>query len=368
MVILVLAVVMMLSAASAQAQTSTDHRWADWLGCWQIETGREGEALSPADAPRQIRFAPRAPLVTLPDADRPLVCVAPDENGVTMTTSRDAEVQASRTVVADGRARGITDGDCEGTQRTTWSSDGGLLFVHAGLACAGDRRRVTGVTLIGTNGVWVDVRAVESATFNALQVNRYRRVGAQPDTSHRRAPLSLDAVTQAYASVSPRALEAALVETRPVFPLTGRRVLDLADAGLPPGLIDLIVALSFPDRFIVERHTSGNVGPALLQVSGSGAGRAGSVGQPLLLGSPFSYAFTSFDGWWMGTAAEWWGGTGTIATAPVTGTGASRPSGAGRVVNDLGYTRVQPRDADGTMLGLAVFAAIAIEPPSGALE
>src|SRR6185503_5832590 len=64
---------------------------------------------------------------------------------------------------------------------------------------------------------------------------------------------SLDDVKESAAKISPRTIEAALVESRANFDLSGRQLFELANAKVPSNVIDLLVALSYPDRFVVER-------------------------------------------------------------------------------------------------------------------
>ena len=70
-------------------------------------------------------------------------------------------------------------------------------------------------------------------------------------------PLTVDDVKDAAGKVSPRALEAALVETGSSFDLSGKDLIALQDAKVPGSVTDLMVALSYPDRFVVETQASG---------------------------------------------------------------------------------------------------------------
>jgi len=70
------------------------------------------------------------------------------------------------------------------------------------------------------------------------------------------APLTLDAIKDATHKVSPAVLEAALVETHTTFRLSSREVIDLDDAGVPDRLIDVLIALSYPKKFVVERASA----------------------------------------------------------------------------------------------------------------
>ena len=67
------------------------------------------------------------------------------------------------------------------------------------------------------------------------------------------AELNVNDVIEAGAAVDPAVVEAMLVETQASFALDRRTLLQLDDSGVPAEVIDLMVALSFPDEFVVER-------------------------------------------------------------------------------------------------------------------
>jgi hypothetical protein len=157
--------------------------------------------------------------------------------------------------------------------------------------------------------------------------------------------LSLDDVKEASGKVAPRALEAALVETNTGFDLKGRTLVDLDDAGVPDSVIDLLVALSYPDRFVVERSSSRSGG-------GGGFGN-----DPFMVGWAFGYPAFYDDYFYspyyytpFGYSRQSLRGFGllgdgiAVAPAPV----GPQPSGAGRVVDGQGYTRVRPRETAST--------------------
>ena len=80
------------------------------------------------------------------------------------------------------------------------------------------------------------------------------------------AELSVNDVIEAGAAVDPAVVEAMLVETQASFALDPRTLLQLDDSGVPAEVIDLMVALTFPDEFVVERP------PARTAVSFGGGG------------------------------------------------------------------------------------------------
>src|SRR6185436_16149733 len=132
--------------------------------------------------------------------------------------------------------------------------------------------------------------------------------------------------------VSSAAVEAALVETNAGFDLSKKTVLDLASAGVSERLIDLVVALSYPEKFVIQRVGQGGGAPVPTTYGGSVFFDplfydVGYYGSPYLY-EPFGYrGVIVIDG----------GGL-------VGGANGSTP-GVARVINGQGYTRIAPRDS-----------------------
>ncbi|HLG58864.1 MAG TPA: hypothetical protein VI485_26195 [Vicinamibacterales bacterium] len=348
---------LMLLAAPAHAQSAQDPRWNRWLGCWELvlESSREGPP-TPTGAAREPRLQPR-------DAARPRVCVqSTPDGGATFSTTVGTQTPIVQTVVADGTDRPITDDGCRGTQRAEWSRDGLRLFARAELTCTGDtgERRVSGLAIIGPNGTWTDVQSVEIAGRESFRVRRYRRADGGAVTTPRIAAtaLTLDDIEEASAKVSPRALEAALVETNASFDLTGQRLLELHAAKVPASVVDLIVALSYPDRFVVERRAPTD--RALAPIMDDPFMLGWAFGYPIwsdvsgfyspLYGAFSPYYYSPFAYPYLRGYYPFFG-NGYYAIDPGGGggsNGSDRPSGAGRVVDGQGYTRVRPRESEPT--------------------
>jgi uncharacterized membrane protein YgcG len=179
-------------------------------------------------------------------------------------------------------------------------------------------------------------------------VRRYRRVldetgaaaGSRPHITATR--LRLSDIKEASANVSPRAIEAALVETDAGFDLTGRDLIDLDDAGVAGSVVDILVALSYPDRFVVERTRDNR------------AAAGGFFNDPFFL----DYGFLSpLDGafyapyYYTPFAYSYYGrfyNPAFFEAGNIVGGGSAepQPSGAGRVVNGLGYTRIREREPE----------------------
>jgi hypothetical protein len=343
-----------LLAMPAQAQTN-DSRWEPWLGCWVLVVDNL-TAGNPNDA------SPRRP--TRPNIERedsPRVCVTPASGGARLETSVAGRPPIEQTIIADATQHAVADDECSGTQRAEWSKNGLRLFSSAEISCKGDEglRRVSGMSLIARNGDWLDIQAVTIGGRETVRVKRYFR---DPDAPRRERPsvaasaLTLEEVTEASTKVASPAVEAALVETNAGFNLTAKKLIELDASGLPDRVMDLIVALSYPDKFNIRRVAQ--EGPD---------GETTFVRDPFLsawgYGSPYYY-----DGYYSSYFYEPFGYRGYAAVRYVPiyvtpgggGSGGGSVIGTGRVVNGQGYTRIEPRapvSDSGSGFGRAVAAA-----------
>jgi uncharacterized membrane protein YgcG len=351
------ALALLLLAVPAHAQQNTaDPRWSRWIGCWDlvVENAREG-APTPDAASPTARSQPRDPA-------RPQVCVEPSpEGGATFTTKVGTQTPIIQTIVADAKDRTITEDGCTGRQSAEWSADGLRLYARAELTCKGDQgtRRVSGLAMLGPGGRWTDVQSVDIAGRESFRVRQYRRVGNDGRTlpGITATALTLDDVKEASAKVSPRALEAALVETRASFDLSSKRLLELQDADVPASVVDLMVALSYPDRFVIER--TAQVDRARAPVIDDPFLFGWGVGYPLwsdfygfyspLYGAFSPYYYSPFAYPYLRGYNPFYFGGGYAIDAGAGGGGVNvpdRPSGQGRVVDGQGYTRVRPRESE----------------------
>ena len=141
-----------------------------------------------------------------------------------------------------------------------------------------------------------------------------------------------------------------LVETGTMFALDGRTLIRLDDGGVPGEIIDMLVALSFPEDFSVRRSapTGGGGGGFLSSWGGYGY----DAWYPYYA-APFGYYY----GWSPYRSLYGWGDYYYLDAPyyglPGSGFTESPDVGAGRVYEGYGYTRVAtPRD-DGGVRGQA---------------
>ncbi len=302
------ALLLALALAGAPGQNEVanlDSRWVPWLGCWELVDDQRREPLIGDADPTQGQD------VSL----RGLVCLnpAPDGNGVTVTTVVGGEAFLEETLVTDGEKNPSAKGKCSGWQRTEWSADGYRLFTSAELTCEENRElTVSGLSMMVPRSTWVDIQIVESSAGRAVVIRRYRPAN---DTevidsgapvlntdlemkSYRSRlaltnPLSADDITEAASKVAPEALEAAVLEHEEGFALDAAALMRLDDAGVRPGLIDLMVALSYPDQFVVNAGSGDAAGGGGFALPGTFYGTSFlpySYGMPYYV-TPFSYYY-----------------------------------------------------------------------------
>ncbi len=336
-----LVAVFALLAVPARAQTN-DMRWEPWLGCWNLAV----DNLRPREAPEDVA-GPAAPRPATPIDSAPRVCVSRTPDGARFETTVGPQTAIDQTIVADAAAHPVNDGECSGTQRSEWSKNGLRLYSSAEIRCKGDAglRNVSGLSLIAPNGNWLDIQAVTIGDRETVRVKRYSRApdspgAARPNVAGSR--LTLDEVKEAGSKVSSGALEAALIETLAGFDLNSKKVMDLASAGVPEPVIDLVIALSYPDKFVIQR---------LAQVAPSG--QTTFARDPFMLG-PFSTPFF-YDGYYYGSPYFYepfgyrgysffgYGPTFVVEGVDPGGRPSGSATGTGRVVNGMGYTRVTTR-------------------------
>lgn len=340
----------LFAQSSPAAQPSAaEARWTPWLGCWQLteESVDDGSAM--------IARLLGVPAPTTTANAGALVCVTPGADaGATMTTLVNNRAVLTETIVADGTQKPLTEPDCRGWQRAEWSTLGARLFASAEIACADQApRKVSGMAMMIAGPTWIDIQMIESQGQTSLRARRYRRAadqkpaGTLPSTARQATAmplglkLSIADVKEASAKVAPETLQAALLELRFGFDLNGKRLVELDGAGVPRSVIDLMVALSFPQRFVVERPTGG----AASSWSYGGFDQMWPYyTDPYLFTSyyaPFGYRY------WGRYDPYYFQGPGFVIVNP--GGGVSNPpepSGEGRVVDGRGYTRVRRNEPE----------------------
>ncbi len=340
--------------STAASMDPADTRWFPWMGCWQLWE----EQVDQAAAGNGAEFP-----------DRTIVCLVPadDGRGVRLTARSDGEVLVERTLVADGVRRTLTEGDCTGWERREWSDDGRRLFTRGEIRCGADEpRRMSGISMLANRSTWVDIQSVSVGDRGHMEIRRYNPARDAERAEEVRLPASpaairdaresiagapdVSGVREATARVEAAVVEALLAETQPRLDLDSATLIELDDAGVDGGVIDVLVALAYPDRFVLERRGSSGRG------GGGGSWAHFSPLSPNYMGTygvPFGYSYLGWYGYDTWRNTYWydpryyngWGVPGRVID------GATDDGGA-LAVNGVGYTRVSqrapvPRDGGG---------------------
>jgi hypothetical protein len=223
-----------------------------WLGCWDVL----------ADPEDDLQESPR---------ERQMICVAPGDTpkALDMTVLVDNEIISKETIVTDGSRQPVSDGGCDGWIRSALSEDRRRLYLQSEATCVdGGLKNLTGASMMVAGDRWIDIHALWADGEREVLIQRYRPVdadiprlpGALPTAMHtiRRAAaarLTVEDVIEALRVVDPAVVEAMLLESDASFGIDSDLLLQLDDAGVPNEVIDLMVALSFPDYFSIEGGT-----------------------------------------------------------------------------------------------------------------
>ncbi|MEP6783892.1 MAG: hypothetical protein ABI983_09495 [Acidobacteriota bacterium] len=356
-----------LTASSAFAQQAPPHfttaqvdaRFGAWVGCWRLEDDLAGTGAR--------------------------MCITPDKNGVRLQTIVGTNRGIDELVIPDGVAHPINDQECQGTEQADWSKDGTRVFRSTNVTCGKETPRIIkSVAFLAPGPSWVSVQEISgaSATTN-VRVQRYRRSSNQQLADGSMAPQppfgladratvestawDVDDVIEASGKIPTEALQAALSEIHHGFALNKKALLALDDAGVRDQVIDLMVALTYPKRFVVERAAG----------TGSSVGLSTGAGwfDPFLTGmattpyadcyAPYGYGYRSYysmcgnsygyamygypySSYGYGYGYGYPGG-GWVVVDPVPPIGSIPPvisAGEGRLVNGHGYTQIHNRDAE----------------------
>ena len=234
------ALLLSFAAAAAPAPSSG---WLAWEGCWRA-LGEENSSS--------------------------LLCIVAEGNGARLITVVNGAAQEEMRVISDGIARPFSQEGCQGTQQAQWSADGQRLFVNSDMICGQTvRRAVSGIMTMQSRTGWTNVEAVTAGTQTSTRVIRYIAVETSEIPESIAAPLranrlaretarysataqiDLADVKEAASRTSEAAVTTWLTAMNQPFDLTGKELIGLADEGVSPAVIDVLVAVSNPQYFAV---------------------------------------------------------------------------------------------------------------------
>jgi|TARA_B110000116_G_scaffold210041_1_gene185695 hypothetical protein len=248
LLVLALSLMLLPSALNAATITTTDDRWLAWMGCW---------------SPKEVQQTGQENLASL--------CVINSEetNGLEILTIVDGSIVERRAVGLNGAPKEITSEDCSGIEAFTFSDDGRHIFLQTELLCDGGQRKETGIMSMTSSQEWLEVRAIGVGEETIPWVLRYgvasedvfQAAGVEGIVTRNTflarlaftAPLTLANVVEAGSKVDPQAIEAWVLESAQPFALDGDILKRISYSGVAPNVLDAIIAVSFPNEFVLER-------------------------------------------------------------------------------------------------------------------
>jgi hypothetical protein len=320
-----------------------DFRWLPWIGSWRLISNTVNQSDSGMKGSFLLTIGP-----------------GPNLDSVVMTGSRDGVVLFDGKVVAAGSRQPIQEENCKGWYEYSWSDTGKRLLFSSESTCAdGVPRKISGLSIFTGRSEWADIQLMQSGEEKVITIRRYlasdtdmsladikRTTALNADRIEASTNFSINEIIEMTPKTASEVLEAALMEMRKPFPLDAKSLERLADAGVPPKIVDLMVAITYPDRFTVQRNTVAPREEPKPVYSSSGT----FIGYPYPWSSlgywypydpffPFYNAYSPF--WWYG---YWWWDY-PYYWGPPYYPGGGYGIDRGRLVAGDGYSRVSPANS-----------------------
>jgi hypothetical protein len=326
-------------AVPARGQMA-EPRWLPFVGCW-----------TPVDA----------------ESGAGMLCFRPSGQGVEMSNIVNGQVASSEQLVADGSRRPVTAQGCTGGESVDFSESGLRVFTHSQFDCQSETRSGSGVMAFISPGQWVDVRSLDVQGEPVAWVQRYSAAtpkqlsdqGVEDPAASDRAlvraarvrasrDIDIDDVKEAASQIDERAVEVWVATRASRFDLTADKLEQLADSGVPSGIIDVMVAVTYPDRFAVSPEGMPSTADRTAQYAYRDGYRRGFRSflwdpfyNPVGFGfgySPYGYyssPFYSPFGYYGYGYGGVYGGYYGYRPAPIV----IQPRSQGQMINGRGYTR-----------------------------
>lgn len=312
-----------------QAQTAGP-QWEAWIGCWdQIPRGTSAED----------RLFGASSNIT------PRVCVipAPSPAAVDIVTVVGDSIASRQRLDATGQKHEVTRDGCAGWESI--QSTGTRVYLRTTLSCGGVGRLTNSVMAMSSAGDWLDVQGVAVGKNAGVRAARYRetstssRLPAEVAAALRGRPRGMNAariaasgsittvdVIEASRFLEVGVLQTWLAERGQGFDLDARQLVSLEKSGVAPSVIDVMVALSYPEVFALDRTRLGDAPPDVL-----GEERVVYGGEMVddYGSGPYDYGYGRGYGWYPGRQPV------RIVRQPASD-GATEDE-HGKVVKDRGY-------------------------------
>jgi hypothetical protein len=201
------------------------------------------------------------------------VTPATESSAISIATIVDGEAVSHTVIDASGSRKDVVQDECTGWESARWSASGNRVYLRSEFTCPGEISRSTnGVLAITEGGEWLDIQGITAGAHQGVQVVRYKAIsGSEPSPTATKAgvtrgqtlavstarfaaaaPLTTDDVIEAAELLDPAVVVAWLAEVGQPFGTDAEQLIALDEAGVPAGVVDMMVALSFPRIFAID--------------------------------------------------------------------------------------------------------------------
>jgi hypothetical protein len=305
----------------------------------------------------------------------------PDGKGLQISRRAADQPEVKEVLIPDGSRQTVDKSNCTGWQSTNYIPEAGMIISSSEMNCK-DTGAFTTVDakLILNADQMVDILQLKAAGETRIAA---RRLTLQRDLppSNNAEPVNagviarmnasqawnLDTVIQLSKTVDAQVIEAALVEKRVVLDLNSKALKQLKNSKMPDGIIDLLVALAHPEKFLITQNGKAAFKPNVAAVSGN----SGRLNTP-----NYSYSYVPSVNYYPGLfyncynglypniyggfscynyySALWWDypvyfsnryNNGSSGSSGSSGSGVSTPSAGnnGQLSGGTGYVQIQPQ-------------------------
>jgi hypothetical protein len=266
---LLLVALLLLFPGFSQSQTNTADAKSSlkpWIGVW---TFNDDASLTVSSDPNQ-----KAILEILRTSDG---------KGLDITRKVATQPDVKELLTPDGTKRSVDASNCTGWQTANMIAEAGMIISSSEMICKdAGAFSTTNIKMIVAADKMVDILSVKAGGQTQLGTRRLvlqRELipagGSEPayaNTVERIAaasPWNMDMVVRLSKTIDTQLFEAVLMEKKVKLDLNSKVLKDLKKTNMPSEVIDLLVALAYPDKFHIEKNGKVEMRPWIVSSSGT---------------------------------------------------------------------------------------------------
>jgi len=341
------------SVAQTDTEAAVDMAILPWLGIWKAMDE------NPASQMTTLEIRPGADV------------------GSFDIVTKDTDQPVSENIIPDGVSRPVESKNCTGTRVYQWEKQAGVLLGTSEIACQGEASfSIFNLKMMTSADRMADILVIKTSDQTRLAVRRFafeKELSAAGDffqaresmvlRTNQSAPWDLDKIISLSKTVETVVLEAALLEKNLQVKLDSKSLRKMKSTGTPDSIIDLLVAMSAPNKFRIEKNEQ----IAVEAASPSRLQNSEAYSYAYRMESPYYYGYYfPWSYYWSYNSPFWWGypiyayypgfiaGGGSIGGGNDTGGGGSGSGGGngtgggssdysgGRLSSGSGYVQITP--------------------------